>query len=246
MNYKSRLVDLSNGVCWALIFSVASNIMSIVALAHSNPRDSRLGFDYLAVIVGILALLVTFLVGWQIYTTIITREQVKEMGRRIAKAKEEAGKAKEIARKEIKKEIGSYNKTLSNITIASIGVVSGEYAKTIALSKNGIGQNGQTFPNAYYSHLTAVELLLRAELGELRALFEYSFACLGECLSHMEGLNPSTSTRFNPQQLQLCDETFQRIISKHSCRLSYSEHMTLHKYRERRHKLGMPPPPPNP
>lgn len=39
-------------------------------LCTEYPRNSNLGFDYMGVIVGLLALLIGFLVAWQIYKTI--------------------------------------------------------------------------------------------------------------------------------------------------------------------------------
>ena len=55
--------------------SVVSFILSIAALCRTYPRyisyeECNLGFDYMGVIVGVLALLVGFLVAWQIYKTI--------------------------------------------------------------------------------------------------------------------------------------------------------------------------------
>lgn len=85
---ENRWVDLSNGVAWALIFSVAAIIMSICSLARSSERV--LGFDYLGVIVGILALLVTFLVAWQIVQTLISREQLNGLNTRISAEAERA------------------------------------------------------------------------------------------------------------------------------------------------------------
>ena len=48
------------------IFGVVmlSLILSIISLCNSHPRTD--GLDYIGVIVGILSLLVTILIGWQI------------------------------------------------------------------------------------------------------------------------------------------------------------------------------------
>lgn len=92
-NTESRWVDLSNGVAWAIIFSLAAIIMSICTLAHKCPREygeGKLGFDYLGVIVGILALLVTFLVAWQIAQTLISREQLNGLNAKISAETERA------------------------------------------------------------------------------------------------------------------------------------------------------------
>lgn len=83
---EKRFIDLSNGVAWAIIFSLVAIVMSICALAHKYPREygeGKLGFDYLGIIVGILALLVTFLVAWQIAQTLISKEQLNNLNSRI-------------------------------------------------------------------------------------------------------------------------------------------------------------------
>lgn len=77
---NDKWLDLTNGVCWSMIFSLAAIITSIVAMAHKCPRiygQEHLGFDYLGVIVGILAILVTFLVAWQIWATLKSDEKIK-------------------------------------------------------------------------------------------------------------------------------------------------------------------------
>lgn len=84
---NDKWLELTNGVCWSIIFSLAAIIMSVVALAHTHPRvlysaDDKtvvLGFDYIGVIVAILALLVTFLVAWQIYSTIRATRQIENV-----------------------------------------------------------------------------------------------------------------------------------------------------------------------
>jgi hypothetical protein len=73
--------DIHSGIAVAIIFSIAAIIMSICSLARNNERV--LGFDYLGVIVGILALLVTFLVGWQIAQTLISREHLRNLDSKI-------------------------------------------------------------------------------------------------------------------------------------------------------------------
>ena len=50
-----------------LILSGISILVSIIALCRTYPHTSDLGMDYQGIIVGILALLVTVLIGWNIY-----------------------------------------------------------------------------------------------------------------------------------------------------------------------------------
>ena len=80
--------------------------MAICALARNNERT--LGFDYLGVIVGVLALLVTFLVGWQIYTTIGLTHKISDAERRI-----------EIGETRIKNMLHNLERVKSDIEITS-------------------------------------------------------------------------------------------------------------------------------
>lgn len=97
---NDKWLDLTNGVCWSIIFSLAAIIMSIAALAHTHPRTLYsandktivLGFDYIGVIVAILALLVTFLVAWQIYSTIRSTRQIESIEDEFEDLKSSVGK----------------------------------------------------------------------------------------------------------------------------------------------------------
>lgn len=52
----------------SLAFSLVAIILSIATICNIYPRE--LGIDYLGWIVGVLALITTILLGWQIYTLI--------------------------------------------------------------------------------------------------------------------------------------------------------------------------------
>lgn len=62
-----------------LILSAISIMVSVAALCRTYPHTSDLGMDYQGVIVGMLALLVTMLIGWQIYTAINVKEELKDI-----------------------------------------------------------------------------------------------------------------------------------------------------------------------
>lgn len=53
-----------------------SLVMSIIALCQSLPREA--GVDYMGVIVGILSLLVTVLIGWNIYSIVDLNKREKK------------------------------------------------------------------------------------------------------------------------------------------------------------------------
>lgn len=70
--------DIHNGIAWAIIFALGAIIMSIVAVAHKCPRFN-LDFDYIGLMVGILSLLVTALLGWQVFNAIENVKTLKKM-----------------------------------------------------------------------------------------------------------------------------------------------------------------------
>lgn len=61
------------------IIIIASLVMSTVAMCHSFPRIY--GIDYIGVIIGILSLLVTILIGWNIYTVIDFNKKKEELSK---------------------------------------------------------------------------------------------------------------------------------------------------------------------
>ena len=69
-NYSIRISWIS------LTISIIATIISIIAICVSNPNKPELGFDYQGIIVGILALLVTILLGWQIYSSIFIEKKI--------------------------------------------------------------------------------------------------------------------------------------------------------------------------
>lgn len=62
-----------------LIVCLLAIVLSIIAISRTCYRTVELGFDYLGIIVGVLAILVTFLVGWNIYSVVDTNNKTKEM-----------------------------------------------------------------------------------------------------------------------------------------------------------------------
>ena len=74
----------------AMALSILAVIVSIPAIILAVPRASELDFDYYGVIIGILSLLVTVLIGWNIYSLIDVKaiqnanEELKKDIKRIA------------------------------------------------------------------------------------------------------------------------------------------------------------------
>ena len=65
------------------LLSTLAMIISLVALCRCAPRCSDLGFDYVGVIVGILSLLVTILLGWNIWTIIDSKETIRKQNEKV-------------------------------------------------------------------------------------------------------------------------------------------------------------------
>ena len=66
------------------VLSVVGLVTSYIAIAIAAPRyvePSKYGFDYLGIIVGILAALVTFLVGMQLYNALRLKEDADEVSK---------------------------------------------------------------------------------------------------------------------------------------------------------------------
>lgn len=78
---------LSCVILWTIIVSVLcllSIVFSVIAISKTCYRTIDLGFDYLGVIVGSLAVMVTFLVAWNIYSVIDARSRIDEMQKEIS------------------------------------------------------------------------------------------------------------------------------------------------------------------
>ena len=71
---------------YSIWISIIAIIVSIASICVSNPNKQELGFDYQGIIVGVLSVLVTALIGWQIYNSIEINRKVdgtEDMARRI-------------------------------------------------------------------------------------------------------------------------------------------------------------------
>ena len=77
-------VDMKGKINWALWFSVVAVILSIIAIAVAVYRSPELGFDYQGVLVGVLSLLVTVLVGLNIYTLVDFRRKENVIDEKVA------------------------------------------------------------------------------------------------------------------------------------------------------------------
>ncbi len=64
-----------------IVFTISSFaiLLSLIAIGVNLPVVGELNFDYYGAIVGVLSFLITILMGYQIYTVINVKEELKEM-----------------------------------------------------------------------------------------------------------------------------------------------------------------------
>lgn len=70
---------MKNVLYWSFILSVVAVILSIVAICNTYPRQIELGLDYQGWITGVLALLVTALIGLNIFSLVDFKNKEKEI-----------------------------------------------------------------------------------------------------------------------------------------------------------------------
>lgn len=63
---------------WDRCLSIVAIICSIVAISFALPSTKPVDIDYIGVLVGILSLLVTILIGWQIWSIIAIDKKINE------------------------------------------------------------------------------------------------------------------------------------------------------------------------
>lgn len=71
--------------------------LSIIAVMNAYPRYEELHFDYQGIIVAILSILVTILIGWNIFTVIDFKEKIQESLRRYDELNNKLDNAKQLA-----------------------------------------------------------------------------------------------------------------------------------------------------
>lgn len=121
---------------WSCYLSIGAIIVSLVSIMISSPRYTPISIDYLGAIAGVLSILVTILLGWQIWTVISIdnkiNNSVESMKKNIVK---ELSKVEEHANNII-----LYANTMSN---ARIDMIEKNYASAIfcAIQSSGIAKD---------------------------------------------------------------------------------------------------------
>ena len=209
MMRNDKWLDLTNGVCWSIIFSLAAIIMSIVALAHTHPRvlystNDRtvvLGFDYIGAIVGILTLLVTLLVAWNIWQTLATKSEIRRACSVSYKAMKLANKCSDNIKLLRMQHIGVIKHVQGEVEFANgrfydacLSFV--DAAKEYVLAQNNI--------ELYVSIcLNRIEMCLNKPEDEKNVKTESKIIDLADRIAKLDSLigNTNSAQRFNKQRL---------------------------------------------
>ena len=112
---------------WSNCLSIAAIICSVVAICVSLPSAPELGIDYIGVIVGILSLLVTMLIGWQIWNAMTIEKKISD---EVKKVKDSISKEIENMRNN---NFNALQKLLFKATITDINLYAskGDYNQVI-------------------------------------------------------------------------------------------------------------------
>lgn len=108
--------------CAGFFMFVANTILfafNIYYICHYYPHTENLGFDYTGIIVGILSLLITMLVGWQILSNVLIN---KEIDNKISSQINELDRKSKKISDEISQDIKDCKNLSIGISLAQLGL----------------------------------------------------------------------------------------------------------------------------
>ncbi len=80
--HSENISRQSNFLEYANRFLFVANIILLIVnvfyTCNNYPNSKDLGFDYSGIIVGILSILITILVGWQILSNLLAKKEIRE------------------------------------------------------------------------------------------------------------------------------------------------------------------------
>lgn len=123
-----------NSKSWALLslfVSIISLMVSVTILVNYHPREN-LSFDYIGMIVGILALLVTALIGAQVSQYVFVDKKVEKIADKITRIIAHKS-ANDVARKTAAESVKKMQENLWHIATASNRIVESTIAYTLCI-----------------------------------------------------------------------------------------------------------------
>lgn len=157
-NHNRYLVLNSYG--WLiLIMNIAFSIINITSICINFPRTKELDFDYLGIIVGILSLLVTVLVGWQIFINLSQEKKISQQMEALTKSLNEdiANKVHDISCDILSNRHAANAASLYQLSCSEYLQKKYDFALWLALDAmvhcSQISKMDDTFVIDYYNHL---------------------------------------------------------------------------------------------
>lgn len=178
--------NTNNGYSGLSIFaSVLAIVISGIALSSVYPRAES-SIDYLGIIIGILALLVTVLIGWQVYNAIEMRSIISEIN-------------------DIKTKFIISNERLENQDKRNESLVKAFYCMYEANHNDNI-------VTRYIASLKAIHCFLNADAPIDYLPLESLIKRLPKILSSIQNNNSDILNKFNDNE-ELCEEIYDNIIA---------------------------------
>lgn len=101
------------------ISNVLFLIVNVYYACHYYPRTKNLDFDYTGIIIGVLSILITLLVGWQIYSNIYIKNNIEKYVRNEIYKMEKRNK---IYEQKLNKEIERSKCMAIGVSLAQLGI----------------------------------------------------------------------------------------------------------------------------
>lgn len=154
---------------WSNCLSIAAIICSVIAICVSLPSAPNLGMDYIGVIIGILSLLVTMLIGWQIYNVITVDKKIDGKIEQVSKYL--SNNIKEI-NEETLEHIQKKNDQMEENVVMSFGLMRSEY---YSINKK--------YKDALFSYLDVISGLSESTSEENLSMIDFCFEKIKEIYS---------------------------------------------------------------
>lgn len=180
---------------FSLILSVVAIVISIVAICHVFPSSKSLDFDYLGLIVGILSLLVTGLLGWQIFNFFSIENRLKKL---------------ESFSNDFNRSVANLNKSIErerHFCKAYVGLIDNQIA--YRESKNKDNPDIRAIMNCYLAYLENFKALLLSGDAVYPALCLIYMDSILSDIIELKSIGIDLPANFN----DLCDKLYNEISS---------------------------------
>ena len=199
--------NTEKSIFWLCV--ILTMAMAFAALMISLPRtvDTKnpISLDYQGVIIAVFAVLVTSLIGWQIYNSLGVEHKFFKAEKRISNMLSQLQKAKK-AIKDSSQSAEDYSSGINCLSIAMIEYVQTYYNRGLSLE-----EQARHFCTSYIVSAKAIIYLIKSNKSE-QLLSPIIKLCV-------DGIELSSNQLFNPKLIEYTQNTFK--IEDHSACDSY-------------------------